>query len=86
MDGWMNEYIALMDEYWKGKSKVLCEKPVGVQNAFTRNLTEISLGVNLGLQFEGPESKPPERLYETQVNVALQHATAHGASAHKLQS
>jgi hypothetical protein len=86
MDGWMNEYVPLMDEYWEAKSKVLGEKLVGVQTAFTRNLTEISLGVNLGLQFEEQASKPPELLYDTQVNVALQHATSLGSSAHKLQA
>ena len=51
---WMNEYGAMVEWYWLGKTEVLGETPTKIATVYTLSSTWPSMGLNPGLRGERP--------------------------------
>ena len=55
---WMDEYGAMVEWYWQGKTEVLGETPTKIATVYTINSTWPDMRLNPGLRGERPATNP----------------------------
>jgi hypothetical protein len=73
----IDEYGAIVELYWQGKTEELGEKPSPRATLSTRNPTWIDSGANPGLRGERPATNrlnhgTPTRLYEVKIVTVIE--------------